>query len=60
MWRSGVSYSLKPWLVLDGAYTKTYTAGSPRQQILFGITGSVRPGFRTLPKESKIGRLLGR
>src|ERR1017187_2613218 len=29
----GATFSLRPWLVVDGAYVRTYTAGSPRQQI---------------------------
>ena len=57
---TGVSYSLKSWLVLDGAYVKTYPAGSPRQQILFGITHSMRPKFGPLPRGSRFARLLGR
>jgi hypothetical protein len=57
---SGVSYSLHPWLVLDGAYVKTYTAGCPREQILFGLTYAMRAGFPPLARGSKIARLLGR
>ncbi|MGA9667643.1 MAG: hypothetical protein WBQ94_00455 [Terracidiphilus sp.] len=57
---SGVSFSLRSWLVLDGAYVKTYTAGAPRQQILFGFTFATRPAFGTIPHGSKFARLLGR
>jgi hypothetical protein len=57
---TGGTYALRPGLVFDGAYTRTYTAGSPRQQILFGFTCAIRPGFATIPKGSVIARLLGR
>jgi hypothetical protein len=57
---SGVSFTLRPWLVLDGAYVKTYTAGAPRQQILFGLTYAMRPAFGTLPRGARVARLLGR
>jgi hypothetical protein len=57
---TGASYMLRPWLVLDGAYTRTYTAGSPRQQILFGVTCARRPGLRPIRRGSMLGRLLGR
>jgi len=42
------------------AYTRTYTAGSPRQQAMFGSTYSLRPGFAHVPRSSFFGRLLGR
>jgi len=57
---TGVSYSLRPWLVLDAAYAKTYTAGAPRQQLIFGMTYSMRPSFGPVSRRSKIARLLGR
>ena len=57
---TGVSYSLRHWLVLDGAFVKTYTAGSPRQQMLFGFTYAMRPGFGSLPVGSRFAHLLGR
>ncbi len=57
---TGASYSLRPWLVLDAAYAKTYTAGSPRQQIAFGVTYAKRPGFRAIPARSGFAHLLGR
>jgi hypothetical protein len=56
----GGSYVLRPWLVVDGAYTRTYTAGSPRQQYLFGVTCARRLGFGQIAKGSRVGRLLGR
>lgn len=57
---SGGSYIVRPWLVVDGAYTQTYTAGSPRRQILFGITCARRLRFGSVANGSRIGRLLGR
>jgi len=57
---TGASYSLRPWLVLDGAYVKAYTAGSPRQQLLLGFTYSMRPGFGSIPAGSRLARLFGR
>ncbi len=57
---TGGSFILRPWLVLDGAYTRTYTAGSPRQQILFGVTCARRLAFSLIAKGSALGRLLGR
>jgi hypothetical protein len=55
----GATYTLRPSLVLDCAYTRTYTAGSPRAQLLFGVTRALRPGFAPLPKGA-FARLLGR
>lgn len=55
-----LSYCLRPWLVLDSAYAKTFTAGSPRQQILFGFTYAMRPAFAAIPRGSRIAHLLGR
>jgi hypothetical protein len=57
---TGASYAVHPRLVLDGAYSRTYTAGSPRQQIMFGSTWALRPGIPQLPRNGLIGRLLGR
>jgi len=57
---AGATYTLRPQLVLDGAFTRTYTAGSPRQQVLFGITYARRAGISPLPRESAFGRMLGR
>ena len=57
---AGGSYTLRPWLVLDGAYVRTYTAGSPRQQILFGFTYARRLGFGPVPRRPAWARLLGR
>jgi hypothetical protein len=56
----GATYTLRPQLVLDGAYTCTYTAGSPRQQILFGVSYAKRPGFAPMSRSSAVARLLGR
>jgi hypothetical protein len=57
---TGVSFSVRPSLALDGAYVKTYTAGSPRQQALFGLTYAARPWFGPIPRKWRIARLLGR
>jgi hypothetical protein len=57
---AGATYTLRPQLVLDGAYTRTYTADSPRQQVLFGVSYAKRPGFATMPRSSALARLLGR
>ena len=57
---AGATYTLRPQLVIDGAYTRTFTAGSPRQQALFGITYARRPGFAPLPRTSALARFLGR
>jgi hypothetical protein len=56
----GATYALRPGVVFDGAYTRTYTAGSPRQQLLCGFTFTLRPGFSPIPRGSSLGRLLGR
>jgi hypothetical protein len=57
---AGATYTLRPQLVIDGACTRTFTAGSPKQQVLFGITYARRPGFAPLPRTSALARLLGR
>jgi hypothetical protein len=57
---AGASYTLRPQLVMDAAYTRTYTAGSPRQQVLFGVTYARRAGFPPLPRGGLFTRLLGR
>jgi hypothetical protein len=57
---TGATYTLRSTLVVDGAYSRTYTAGSPRQQFLFGMTFAMRPGFLPLPRNSSVARLLGR
>ena len=57
---AGAVYTLRPQLVLDAAYARTYTAGSPRQQVLVGVTFASRPGFAPLSHGSALARLLGR
>jgi len=57
---TGVSFALRPWLVLDGAYVKAFTGGAPRQQILFGFTVASRPTFGPIPRGSRFAHLLGR
>jgi hypothetical protein len=56
----GASCTLHPQLVIDGGYTRAYTAGSPRQQVLVGITYAKRSGIAPLPRGSATVRLLGR
>jgi hypothetical protein len=56
----GATYALRPQLVFDTAYTRTYTAGSPRQQVLFGFTYARRSGFAPLPRSAAFARFLGR
>jgi hypothetical protein len=57
---AGATYTLRPELVLDGAYTRTYTAGSPREQVLFGATYARRAGFAPLSRNFALAKLLGR
>jgi hypothetical protein len=56
---TGVSWTMRPWLVLDAAYTQAYSAGSPRQQLTVGFTYARRP--RALVRASGFdpGRLAG-
>jgi hypothetical protein len=56
----GATYALRPIVVFDAAYTRSYTAGSPRQQVLFGITYARHSGFGSLPRTSSLARALGR
>jgi hypothetical protein len=57
---TGATFALRPRLVFDVAYSRTYTAGAPRQQVMFGSTYSLRPGFAHVPRSSFFGRLFGR
>lgn len=57
---TGGTWTLKPWLVLDGAYTRAYTAGAPRQQFTFGITHAMKPGFGSAFSRARVARLFGR
>jgi len=56
----GGTYNIRPWLVVDGAYMRSYTVGAPRQMVLIGITYAVRPFFRPPPKRVVLARLMGR
>lgn len=56
----GVSWAVRPWLVLDSAYTKAYTAGAPRQQFTVGLTYAHRPGRVAMGGGSALLRALGR
>jgi hypothetical protein len=56
----GATYAFRPQFVLDGAFSRTYTAGSPRQQVLIGVTYARRSGFTPILRNSAFGRLLSR
>ena len=43
---AGATYAVRPWFVLDTAYNRTYTAGTPHQQFLIGGTCTIRPPWR--------------
>lgn len=55
----GAQWSLRPWLVVDAAYTRAYTAGSPRQQFTVGWTWSSRPALVAAGR-AQVTRLLKR
>jgi hypothetical protein len=55
----GAQWSLRPWLVVDCAYTRAYTAGSPRQQFTVGWTWSSRPALLAAGRSQAL-RLLHR
>jgi len=55
----GATYTLRSQLVLDAAYSRTFTAGSPTQYVMFGASYAIRPHWATAPRASAIGRLLG-
>ena len=56
----GSTYTVRPQLVLDAAFTETYTAGSPRRQYLFGVTYARRAGFAPVSHRFAPARWLGR
>lgn len=41
----GGAWSIHPWLALNAAYSRAYTSGSPRDQLLIGFIYTMRPGF---------------
>ena len=49
----GGSWGIRPWLAMNGGTVRTYTAGSPRQQVMAGFIYTVLPGLR-------VARLRGR
>ncbi|HEY1987187.1 MAG TPA: hypothetical protein VGG85_17360 [Terracidiphilus sp.] len=55
---AGGAYGIRPWLSLNAAYTRAYTASSPRQQFLAGFIYTLRPGFLP-PRPSRFIRMLG-
>ena len=42
----GGSWGIRPWLALNGATIRSYTAGSPRQQVMAGFIYTMLPGLR--------------
>lgn len=57
---AGASYTLRPALVMDAGYSRTYTEGSPRSQAMIGFTYALRRIISPISKNSAMGRLLGR
>jgi hypothetical protein len=55
----GGSWGLRPQLALNGGWIRSYTAGSPREQFMFGFIYTIRPGL-ALPRESRLSRIFGR
>jgi hypothetical protein len=43
--QAGGAWAVRPWLAVNGAYARAYTAASPRQQFLAGFIYTVRPAF---------------
>lgn len=56
----GATWSYRTWLVLDLAYARAYTAGTPRQLFTVGFTHAMRPGLRPIPGQSRWAHFLGR
>ncbi|HEY1810499.1 MAG TPA: hypothetical protein VGG42_18185 [Acidobacteriaceae bacterium] len=54
---TGLSWAVRPNLVLDTAYTRAYTAGAPREQFTMGVTWAHRVGW--LHSAAEAVRLLG-
>jgi hypothetical protein len=40
---AGGAWALRPWLAVNGAYARAYTAASPRQQMFAGFIYTTRP-----------------
>lgn len=57
---TGASWAIHPWLVVDAAYTRAYTAGTPRSQITVGITCASRLRGTPLSRSARLARWLGR
>ncbi len=57
---SGGTWTVHPWLVLDAAYTRAYTAGAPRQQITMGVTHAMKLAGWPSYRSSRVARLLSR
>ena len=43
--QAGGAWEVRPWLAVNSAYTRAYTAAFPRQQFLVGFIYTIRPGF---------------
>jgi len=55
---TGITWAVRPNLVVDTAYTRAYTAGAPRQQFTMGMTWAHRMGGLRAP--GGVSRWLGR
>ena len=42
---AGGSWGIRPWLSMNGGYIRSYTAGSPRGQLMLGFIYTMRPGL---------------
>ncbi|MDR3723075.1 MAG: hypothetical protein P4K83_01120 [Terracidiphilus sp.] len=56
----GGNWAWRPWMVLDVAYTRAYTAGTPRAQFTVGFTAARRSGLPVLSRQTRFARILGR
>lgn len=57
---AGATFALRPQLVIDGALSRSYTAGTSRQQVTIGITYARAAGFSPISRTSALARMLGR
>jgi hypothetical protein len=57
---TGGSYTVRPWLVVDGAYTRVYTDCSPHALYSVGFTFARRSPFAPIGAGSRLAHWLGR
>jgi hypothetical protein len=57
---TGGSYTVRPWLVVDGAYTRVYTDCSPHALYSVGFTFARRSPFAPIGTGSRLAHWLGR